>query len=106
MIGKGEVWIDRVETYDRLFDSNDIQALTQLLGTARPLVENQTDYDTCRRILNRYWLRFLYENIGQGTLPEPVEPVLGEIIFNQQPAARTSSILERFRKMVPRRRRR
>lgn len=107
MMGPGEVWVDRVETYDRLFDSNDIQALTQLLGIARPLVENQADYDVCRRMLNRYWLKFLFEYIGPGSLPEVVEPPAnGEIIFNQQPAARTSSILKRFRKIAPRRRRR
>ena len=107
MMGPGEVWIDRVETYDRLFDSNDIQALTQLLGIARPLVENQADYDVCRRMLNHYWMRFLYEYIGPESPNEIVEPPLqDETIFSQQPAARTSSILDRFRRVVPRRRRR
>ena len=107
MMGPGEVWIDRVETYDRLFDSNDIQALTQLLGIARPLVKNQADYNVCRRMLNHYWMRFLYEYIGPESPNEVGEPtVQDETIFNQQPAARTSSILDRFRRVVPRRRRR
>ena len=107
MMGPGEVWIDRVETYDRLFDSNDIQALTQLLGIARPLVKNQADYDVCRRMLNHYWMRFLYEYIGPESPNDGDEPtVQDETVFSQQPAARTSSILERFRRVVPRRRRR
>ncbi len=96
MMDTGKVFIDQVELYDRLFDANDIRALTQRLAAARPLSNSQADYDLCRRMLNSYWLRFLNEYIGMPPVPAPA----GELTVDQQPVIRTGSLFQRFRNMM------
>jgi hypothetical protein len=100
LMNSGEVWIDRVELYDRLFDANDIQALTQRLAAARALVDSKLDYDLCRRMLNGYWLRFLNESIGSVDSVDELPQGTGELIVDQQPVVRTGSLFQRFRKMM------
>lgn len=99
LMGAGEVAIDQIQLYDRLFDANDIQALTQRLAAARPLVGSDTDYDLCRRMLNGYWLRFLNDYIGMPKSPQDPSRQ-GELIVDQQPVVRTSSLFQRFRDMM------
>lgn len=100
LMGAGEVEIDQVQLYDRLFDANDIQALTQRLAAARPLIGQGTDYDQCRRMLNGYWLRFLNDYIGMPERVEGTSPMQGDLIVDQQPVVRTSSLFQRFRDMM------
>lgn len=100
MMESGSVWIDRVQLYDRLFDAHDIRALTQRLAAARPLINSHTDYDLCRRMLNGYWLRFLNDYIGQEAPPQATVRLQGELLIEQEPTARTSSIFERFRTIL------
>ncbi len=59
LMGKGTVWIDNVTVHDRWFDGNDAKAITQLLAGAAPLMENPKTYESCRRILEGYWPKFL-----------------------------------------------
>jgi hypothetical protein len=64
LMGEGEFWIDRVELYDRWFDKNELQALTQLLASIRPLLTNPATWDEARFLLEGYWPQFLHELYG------------------------------------------
>ena len=59
LMGQGTVWIDNVAVHDRWFDGNDAKAITQLLASAAPLMENPHSFESCRRILESYWPQFL-----------------------------------------------
>ncbi len=98
LMAPGSVIINRVETYDRLFDSKDIQALSQRLGSASPLVENELDYDRCRRMLNGYWLQFLHRYIGPG------KSKTNEAVTKQSASEvpRTSRMVDRLKIPMPR----
>jgi hypothetical protein len=61
LMAAGDVWIDRVEVFDRWFDQNDTKALTQLVAAAGPLLRDQSSWDDCRTLLDSYWLKFLDE---------------------------------------------
>lgn len=101
LMESGQVLIDQVELYDRLFDAKDIQALTQQLAAARPLSNSQADYDLCRRMLDSYWLRFLNEYIGMPPMPNAdALPNEGELTVEQSPRVRTGSLFQRFRNMM------
>lgn len=54
----GEVFIDRVELFDRFFDDADQRVLLQNLSTARLQLDNG-DLESCQRFLNSYWANFL-----------------------------------------------
>jgi len=78
LMGTGDVWIDRVEVFDRWFDQNDTKALTQLVAAAGPLLRDPSSWDDCRMLLDSYWLRFLDE-FGTGDLaPTKEEPSKSE----------------------------
>ncbi len=63
LMDKGTVWIDNVSVHDRWFDGNDAKAMTQLLAGAAPLMDNPSSFESCRRVLESYWPRFLDEYI-------------------------------------------
>jgi hypothetical protein len=74
LMGAGDVWIDRVEVFDRWFDQNDTKALTQLVAAAGPLLRDQGSWDDCRTLLDSYWLKFLEEFGTNDSLPSKEEP--------------------------------
>lgn len=69
LMGEGDVWIDRVEVFDRWFDQNDTKALTQLVAAAGPLLRDQSSWDDCRTLLDSYWLKFLEEFGTNDSMP-------------------------------------
>jgi hypothetical protein len=122
LMGAGQVSIDNVQVFDRWFDENDSKAITQLLASAGPLLQNDETLDRGRRILESYWPRFLNEHIGNESQliaerepqPEALPPTEGTLEpsydFNNetlngdsldQPPQRPS-IFQRLRRGVPR----
>ena len=74
LMGQGSVNIDQVEVYDRWLDENDAKAITQRIASCNPLLANQQTFESCRQLLNGYWLRFLDENFATpGTEPSTNE---------------------------------
>ena len=65
LMGRGDVLIDRVRIYDRWFDEKDAKAMTQLLASALPMLSDAKTFESCRRIVESYWSRFLDEYIEQ-----------------------------------------
>jgi hypothetical protein len=61
MMGKGLVWIDQIELYDRWMDSNDLKALTQMFAGLGPSIGKTETMEKCRQILSGYWPTFLQE---------------------------------------------
>ncbi len=59
LMGPGQVCIDNVQVFDRWFDENDAKAITQMLASTGPLLARPESFDTCRRLLDEYWTRFL-----------------------------------------------
>ena len=59
LMGPGEVLIDNIQLYDRWFDENDAKAITQMLASTGPLLSKPETIDSCRRLLESYWIRFL-----------------------------------------------
>lgn len=72
LMGEGSVRIDNVAVRDRWFDENDAKAMTQMLAGAVPLVDQPGSYESCRRILESYWPRFLdrYIEVGPNASPD------------------------------------
>jgi hypothetical protein len=109
LMGKGQVHVDQVEVFDRWFDENDAKAITQRLASCGPLLSNPATFESCRRLLGGYWLRFLDENFGQPELQtsKPAEPASttersadsANVPVKERAAeSRSSSMLRRFRK--------
>ncbi len=96
MMGAGTVWIDQCEVYDRWFDENDVKAMTQLLASAGLLLERPGNIEQCRQILTGYWPTFLREYYSDDAVADAVtqQP-------QDSPFVRTSSIKQRFRRLVP-----
>ena len=59
LMGPGEVQIDNVQIYDRWFDENDAKAITQMLASTGTLLSKPETIDSCRRLLESYWVQFL-----------------------------------------------
>jgi hypothetical protein len=103
-MGKGNVQLDQVEVFDRWFDKNDTKVITQRLASCGPLLANQATFESCRLLLNGYWLQFLDEHFGESV--EQVNPELttpatesGPIIqANPEVEERGKSMFRRFRK--------
>ncbi len=55
----GTVEIDRIELYDRLFEKSELQALTQLIASIRPLTTDPDLVDEARFLLEGYWPQFI-----------------------------------------------
>lgn len=111
LMDKGTVWIDNVSVHDRWFDENDAKALTQLLASAAPLMDNSTSFESCRRVLESYWPRFLDEHIeiesaaaAPDTRPgdEESPSASGNNIFQRVKASKPS-LLRRWRSNLPQR---
>jgi hypothetical protein len=68
LMGAGEVLIDNVRVYDRWLDDKDTTAMTQLLASAVELLSRPDGFESCRRIVEGHWGRFLDEY----TQPLPV----------------------------------
>ena len=67
LMGPGEVLIDNVQVYDRWFDENDAKAITQMLASTGTLLSKPETIDTCRRVLEGYWVQFLDLYIETGS---------------------------------------
>ncbi len=61
LMGTGEVLIDNVRLYDRWLDDKDTTAMTQLLASAVELLSRPDGFESCRRIVEGHWARFLDE---------------------------------------------
>ena len=113
LMGKGAVWIDNVSVHDRWFDGNDAKAMTQLLAGVAPLMDNPSSFESCRRVLESYWPRFLDEYIeiesaaskpnaalagGEGTAPTSNSKNIFKRVKSSSP-----SLLRRWRSNLPQR---
>ena len=65
LMGAGEVLIDNVRVYDRWMDDKDATAMTQLLAGAVELLSRPESFESCRRIVEGHWARFLDEYTQQ-----------------------------------------
>ena len=82
LMGAGEVLIDNVRVYDRWLDDKDTTAMTQLLASAVELLSRPDGFESCRRIVEGHWARFLDEY----TQPLPTAGQLeNEPNFDQAP---------------------
>lgn len=82
LMGEGTVWIDNIAVRDRWFDENDAKAMTQLLAGAVPLVDQPGSYESCRRILESYWPRFLDDYIEIGAAAASNKLIAGDSSSN------------------------
>ena len=83
LMGAGEVLIDNVRVYDRWLDDKDTTAMTQLLASAVELLSRPDGFESCRRIVEGHWARFLDEY----TQPLPTSAQIeNEPNFDQPPA--------------------
>lgn len=77
LMGAGHVEIDNVRVFDRWFDKQDSNAITQQLQVAGFQLTSNGNVDKCRRILSGYWPSFLYQYYSEsspgGSVPTPVE---------------------------------
>ncbi|MEQ1904918.1 MAG: hypothetical protein ABL888_12090 [Pirellulaceae bacterium] len=71
LMGNGQVAIDRVEVYDRWFEKNELQAMTQMLASVGPLLSDSETVDLGRFILEGYWPRFIGEMLGETPQAQP-----------------------------------
>ena len=100
MIGTGEVWVDKVQIFDRWLDENDAKAITQMLASIGPLLNENETLERCRKILESYWPTFLREyfddqsSVAQSTdsSVEPAEEIQGKPV--------RSTMRQRFRRFV------
>lgn len=74
LMGAGQVDIDNVEVFDRWFDENDAKAITQMLASTGPLLSRPESFDSCRRLLEGYWAKFLDEYIVTEDTGENFQP--------------------------------
>ena len=65
LMGAGEVLIDNVKVYDRWFDEKDAAAMTQLFASALELSSQAESFESCRKIVEGHWARFLDQYIDQ-----------------------------------------
>ena len=100
LMGKGQVHLDQVEVFDRWFDKNDTKVITQRLASCGPLLANQATFESCRLLLNGYWLQFLDENFGQDAVVANQSAVNAEPVIQASPEIeeRSKSMFRRFRK--------
>jgi hypothetical protein len=108
LMGKGEVWIDDVQVYDRWFPKNERDDLMILSGLAvRSLSLGQLG--DCQRILSGYWPQFLLEYVplgeqhvaavpadvprdGRASQPSPSKPEAGQ---------KKSSVIDKLTPRLP-----
>lgn len=98
LMGAGEVWIDEVRLYDRLFDpATELIELTKLI-TLADLKLKQGHYGDCERILTSYWPRFLDEFVPDDPFAVPLDSApAGEPVD----AAFGETFIERMKRYVP-----
>ncbi len=100
LMGPGEVQLDNVEVYDRWFDERDAKAITQRLASCGPLLANPLMVESCRLLLEGYWLRFLdeqFEEQNEAVIAAPQTPIespAGEADADSN----SKSIFRRFRR--------
>lgn len=68
LMGSGVVEVDQFEVFDRWFDERDAKAINQRLASSGPLLANPTTYESCRMLLDSYWLRFLDEHFRESAV--------------------------------------
>jgi len=78
-MGPGEVLIDNVQVYDRWFDENDAKAITQILASAGTLLSKPETIDSCRRLLDGYWVQFLDLYIETGSTSVAASPAISGV---------------------------
>ena len=72
LMGRGRVWIDQVQVFDRWFDHDEAKVLMQLLSLAGYQLD-QGDVNGCRKVLEGYWPRFLKQHLGDPSALPPQE---------------------------------
>ena len=100
LMDKGTVWIDNVSVHDRWFDDNDAKAMTQLLAGAAPLMNNPSSFESCRRVLESYWPRFLDEYIEIEPVTANPDTELADEV-EVPPKSNTNSIFKRVKSSSP-----
>jgi len=94
--GPGEVWIDDVELFDKVFTTNENMQLAELITRAHIRLENGQIAD-CMRLLGGYWPRFLEENVP---LPSSAGVSQGPTAPDQQPP-RKADLMDNVRELLP-----
>jgi hypothetical protein len=74
LMGAGQVEIDEVRIFDRWFDRQDSNAITQRLQVAGYQLTHGENVDKCRRILDGYWARFLQQYFPDDLALAPSPP--------------------------------
>lgn len=103
LMGPGEVWVDDVRMFDLWLDKTERDELLKNIALADLFLDEGQLLD-CERFLDSYWARFLRyhvplpeaklaENPGSSPEPAPAQPA------REAPP----SLLDRFKKFVPRR---
>ncbi|MCH2181997.1 MAG: hypothetical protein MK108_08335 [Mariniblastus sp.] len=100
LMGEGEVWIDRVEVYDRWFDENDVMAVTQLLASVGPLLSKPESLARCRNVLGGYWPRFLDFSFA-GQEPDSRAPEFDDTAKVAEDEESANGIKQRLRRLNP-----
>ena len=111
LMGQGTVWIDNVAVHDRWFDNNDAKAITQVLAGAAPLMETPHSFESCRRILEGYWPRFLDDyidiepakNFSPETIAKESVPDSGQRNIFKRVKSTSPSLLRRWKSSLPQR---
>lgn len=75
LMGAGQVEIDEVRVFDRWFDRQDSNAITQRLQVAGYQLTQGENVDKCRRILDGYWARFLQQYFPEDPVASPTPPI-------------------------------
>ena len=104
LMGEGEVWVDKVEVYDRWFDEVDRKALSQTISLAAYQLVNKGDWNGSRKLLSSYWPTFLETYIGEEEEQPSENPEKNSQANSMAPTIeRSSSLFERVRFRFPNR---
>lgn len=97
LMGRGEVWIDDIQTYSLAFSKSELLELSKLITLANVNLQNG-QIAGCLRMLDGYWPRFLNENVP---LPPGAETALAKPASEEEKPPERSGWLDRVKDMVP-----
>ena len=100
LMGAGEIWVDRVEVYDRWLDENDVMAVTQLLASVGPLLAKTESLARCRNVLGGYWPTFLDRSFAEQDPSNTVQE-LGDTPKVAEEEESPNGIKQKLRRLNP-----
>ncbi len=96
LMGKGQVWLDYVQIFDRWFDEYDRKVIAQTVALASYQLVNQGDMNGCLQLLESYWPKFIETYIGNEANNKNATASPSD---SEKP--KTSSLLQRVRDGIP-----